>query len=311
MLLTPISQVTESAKDEVSMQVDDPAVAQDFSGPTIEDSKRYLVPPGVNEDAYIQPSASLNVTATPFVLAQNGLASGVSVLEPLTDTQHDSVLAHSGLETDFVCGLDMTHRTVPEPISQLIYVAAFSHLSRPRHASPSAAPNSSCSEICHTLSPGKTDLPIPCADDTSNESPNSSLFKDSVSVTFARPVSPLPPSSPGFIYGPMEYSDHTSIHPLPSQSSPVPTSSPPNFFTSSPHRYGIHRSPPTSPSPAEKLTAIPLTVNYNPLKRPRSPEMVATPADNQYEGMKEQTTKKKARYARNTGMRDTHTVSRS
>ena len=303
--------MTESAKD-ISTQVENPVVVQSFSDPSIENLERYLVSPGVNKNAYIQSSASLDVAMGPLVLAQNGLASGISALQSSTDIQHDGVLAHSELETDLDCGFDMTHRAVTEPISQLFYVLAFSRLSCPLHASPPTVPNSSCSETHHTPSTDQTELSAFCADDSSNEQPNSSsLFKESVSATFARPISPLPPSSPGFVndYS-MEYSDYGPIPPLPLQSSPVPSSSPPNLFTSSPSRHVMNKSPPTSPGPAENLTTVPSTVNSNPLKRPRSPETATTPTDDRNGDSGEQTAKK-ARYARNTRIYDIHTVSRS
>jgi len=287
-------------------------VVQDFSNPSIENSERRLVSPGVNKGAYIQPSVSLDVTTGPLMLTQNGLASGVSALKSSMDIQHDGVLVHSELETDPGCGFDTTHRTVTEPISQLFYALAFSGLSCLRHVSPPTVPNSSCSETNHTLSTGQTDLSASCSNDSSGEPQNSSLFEEPVSVTFARPVSPLPPSSPGFTndYS-MEYSDYEPIPLLPSRSSPVPASSPPNLFTSSPSRHVIDKSPPTSPGPTEKLADVLPTVNYNPLKRPRSPETATTPADDRGGDLGEQTAKKKARYTRNTRAHDTHAVFRN
>ena len=255
-----------------------------------------MVSPGVNQDAYIQSSTSLDVTMESLVLAQNGLSSGVSALESSMDIQHDDVLVRSELETDSGCDFDKTHRTVTEPISQLSYVVAFSRLPSPRPASPPTVLNSSGLKIHHTPSLGQTDISVSRTDDSSNEPPSSSLFKESVSVTFARPVSPLPPSSPGFINDSMECSDYGPIPPFPSQSSLMPSPSPPNFFTSSPSSYAVQKSPSTSPGPADKLTAVPLVVNSNPLKRPRSPETATTPADDHNEDLVEQTTKKKARY---------------
>ena len=313
MLLTSTPQVTESTKGELSAQVGIADVAQDSPDPRIEDSKRCLVPPGVSEDAYIQSSASLDVTMGPLILAQSGSTSDVSTLGSPVDIQHDDVLVQSELETDLGYGLDVTHCTVTEPISQLFYVVAFSHLSSPRHASPPTVPNSSSSEIHRALSPGQTELSTSCAGVSSNEPPNSSsLFEESVSVTFARPVSPLPPSSPGFTNDYfMECSDYGHIPPFPSQSSPVPGSSPPNFFTSSPGRHVMQKSPPTSPSPAEKLPAVPSTVESNPLKRPYSPETATNPANGRNEGPGEQPAKKKARHTRNTRVYDTQIISRS
>jgi hypothetical protein len=283
-------------------------VAQDSPDPVIENLKRCLVPPGVDEDAYIQSSVSPDVTMGPLVLSQNTPASGVSALESSMDIQHDGVFVRSEPETDLGCGFDATHRTVTESISQLFYVVAFSRLSCPRRTSPPAVPDSSCSGTHHTPSTGETDLPASCVDDSSSEPPNSSsLSKESVSVTFTRPVSPLPPSSPGFVgdYS-MEYSDYEPVPQFPSQSSPVPSSSPPNVFTSSPSRRAIDKSPPTSPGPAEKLMVVPSSVNSNPLKRPHSPETATTPADDHNEDSGEQTAKKKARYARNTRIYDTY-----
>ena len=275
-------------------------MAQDFSNPSVGSSERGLVSPGINKGAYIQPSVSLDVTTEPLMITQNGLTSGASALKSSMDIQHDGIVMHSELETDPGCGFDMTHRAVTEPISQLFYVLAFSGLSCLRHASPPTVLNSTCSETNNTLSTGQTDLSASCSDDSSDESQNSSLFKEPVSVTFVRPVSPLPPSSPGFSndYS-MECSDYEPIPLFPSRSSPVPASSPPNFFTSSPSRHVMDKSPPTSPGPAEKLAALP-TVNSNPLKRPRSPETATTPADDRSGDLGEQITKKKARYAPNT-----------
>jgi len=311
VLLTPIPQVTESKKVDLSAQVGIADVTQDSPDPGIEDSKQCLDPPGANEDAYIQASASLDVTMGPLILAQSGLVSDVSALESPMDIQHNDVFVQSELETDLGCNFDATHCTVTEPISQLCYVVAFSHLSS-RHASPPTVSNSPSSEIHRALSPGQTDLSASCADVSSNGPPNSSLFEEPVSVTFARPISPLPPSSPGFTndYS-MECSDRGPIPPFPSRSSPVPGSSPPNFFTSSPSRHVMQTSPPTSPSPAEKLPLFLLMGKHNPLKRPRSPETATTPANDQNGALEEQPAKRKARHTCNSRVCDTQIISRS
>jgi len=283
-------------------------VTQDSPDPRIEDSKRCLDPPDANEDAYIQSSASLHITMGPLIPAESGLASDVSALESPMDIQHDSVLVQSEI---LGCGFDATHCAVTESISQLCYVAAFSPLSS-RHASPPTVSNNPSSEIHRALSPGQTDLSASCADVSSNEPPNSSLFEEPVSITFARPVSPLPPSSPGFTndYS-MEYSDCGPIPPFSSRSSPVPCSSPPNFFTSSPSRHVMQTSPPTSPSPAGKLPVVPLTVKSNSLKRPHSPETAETSASGHNGGSEGQPAKKKARHTCNSRVYHTQIISRS
>ena len=311
MLLTPTPQVNEPKKVDLPAQVGIADVTQDSPDPRIEDSKRCLDPSGANEDAYIQSSASLDVAMGPLILAQSGLVSDVSALEPPMDIQHNDVLVQSELETDLGCSFDATNCTVTEPISQLCYVVAFSHLSS-RHASPPTVSNSPSSEIHRALSPGQTDLSASCADVSSNEPPNSSLFEEPVSVTFARPVSPFPPSSPGFTndYS-MECSDCGPIPPFPSRSSPVPGSSPPNFFTSSPSRYFMQTSPPTSPSPAEKLPLVPLTVKPNPLKRPHSLGTATTPANDHNGASEEQPAKKKARHTCDSRVCDTQIFSRN
>lgn len=299
--LTPAPQVTELAKDDISAQVRNPAVAQDFSDPTTDKSNWCLLSPGVNKDAYIQHSGSSDVTAAPLVPTENGLA--FSDLESPMDVQHDSEL-----ETESGRGCDTTHRTLMETFSLLHYVIAFSHLSCLRHASPPTVLDSACSEIDHAPSSSQAGISASYGDDSPNELSNSSsLLMESASAAFVRPTSPLPPSSPGFIndYS-TECPGYASISPLPSQHSPVPSSSPPDFFTSSPTRHDMYKSPPTSPGSAEKLTVAHSTVvSPNPLKRPYSPE------NDHNEGSGEQPAKKKARHIRDTRICDTHTVSRN
>jgi hypothetical protein len=275
-------------------------VAQDIPDPTSGDSNRCLVFPGVYGDAYIQSTVSLDATAAPLMLTENGCASsGISALGSPMDVQHDSALVHGELETGFPSDFGAASCTVMEAITQLLYIAAFSHLSCSRYPSPSIAANSSCSEVHHIQSPGKTGPPAFCADDSPTEPPKSPpLFTEPVSAAFVGPVSPLPPSSPGFTndYS-MERSDDAPIPPLYLRSSPVRSSSPPNFFTSSPTRHALYKSPPTSPTPTEKLTAVLSTMDSIPLKRPRSPDEMATSTVDQGEGPGEETTKRKVRYA--------------
>ena len=279
--------MTEPVKDDISAQVGDPVVAQDFSDPIAENSTWCLLSPGVNDNAYIQSSDSdsSDVTTPPFVPMENGLtSSGVSALEPPMDVQHDGVL------------------TITEFTSLLHYVIAFSRLSCLPCASPPTVPNSACFKIDHTPPPGQTDISASYTDDSSSELSNpSALFKESISTTFVRPASPLPPSSPGFVNDyPMEYPNYAPISPFPSQPSPVSSSSPPNFFTSSPTRHAMYKSPPTSPGPAEGHTVVHSTVSSNPLKRPHSPEAVITSLEDHNEGLEEQTAKKKVRYTHDT-----------
>ena len=289
-------------------------MAQDIPDPTSGNPNRCLVFPDVYGDAYIQSTVSPDVTVVPLMLTENGcVSSGISALDTLMDVQHDSALVPGELKTGFAFDFDAASRTVMEAIYQLLYIAAFSHLSCSRHPSPSIVANSSCSEVHYVQSPEKTGLPDFCADDSPTEPPNSPpLFTEPVSAAFVRPVSPLPPSSPGFTndYS-MECSDDAPIPPLYSRSSPVRSSSPPNFFTSSPTRHALYKSPPTSPAPTEKLTAVLSTVDSVPLKRPRSPDVMATSTVDQGEGPGEETAKRKVRYAPDVWVRGTHTASRS
>ena len=300
---SPTPQVTELAKDDASTQAGNPVVTQDFSDPTIENSNWCSDSPGVKKDAYIQSSASLDVITTPLMLVEDGLtSSGGSGLESPMDIHPDHAVVHSELETDSGCGFDTTHRTIAESISQLLYTIAFSRLSCPPHTSPPAAPNSSFSEVSYAPSPSQIDLSVSYAGDSLNEPLNpSSSFAEPASTAFVRPASPLPPSSPGFIndYA-MEFSDCALIPPFPSLSSPASSPSPPNFFTSSPSRHALHKSPPTSPVSTEELTAVPSAVYFNPLKRRHSPETVATFTNDHDEDSAEEPTKK-VRQTHDTG----------
>jgi len=288
-------------------------MAQDASGPTMENSVRCSVSPGVDKDAYIHSSPSLDITAEPLMLVENGrVSSGVSTLDSPMDVQHDSAIVRSDLDTEFGCGFSTTPYITAEPISQLPYIVAFSNHSCSR-ASPPITPNSASSQIRRTPSPGQTDLSAFCVDDSPHDLPNaSSLLTEPASATFVRPVSPLPPSSPGFINDcSMEFSDDAPVPPFPLPSSPVPSSSPPNFFTSSPTCRAPYKTPPTSPVPAENLTVVPSAVYSNPLKRPRSLDTVGPSVGDQNEELGEGPTKKKVGYARDTRIHDTHAVSRS
>jgi len=270
----------EPANDDTPTQAGSPVLARVTPDPTIESSNRSSTPPGAYEGGYTQPSASLDVIETTLRPAENGRAYlGASPLGSLMDIQYDS-----GLETEFGCGSGTTPRTVTGSISELFYVIAFSHLSRPRCASPSIAPNISGAPP----PPGQTDLLASCTADSPDV--NSSVF----SPTFVRPVSPLPPSSPGFIND-YSGSDGVTIPLFPLPSSPVPSSSPPTFFTSSPTRLSLYNSPPTSPGP-EKPTAGPSREGPNLLKRPHRPDMMAAPAGDQGGVLGEGTSKKRVRY---------------
>lgn len=297
MLLTPVFQVVRLVVDDVSTQAESPVAAPDLPDSTIGTSERYSVSPSADEHAYIQRPASSNVMATPLTLPENGLASGATVLESPTNTRHDGAITQSELETKFVYGFDTTAPTVSEPPSRLPHYGVFSDVSYARCPSSPPAPNDSCSNVSRTPPPGQTDLVAPCADDSSNGLQNSVPLEESLSVTFVRPASPLPPSSPGPINDSIECSSSTFIPPSSPISSPAPTSSPPNLFTSSPSRHAIYKSPPTSPGPVKNTTAAPPTIYSRSLKRPRSPETVITPADDQGEDSEEQTVKKKVRYA--------------
>ena len=308
MLLTPIFQATGLAGDDTSTQVWCPVVAPDLPDFTIETSERYLVSPSTDEDAYILHSASLGVVSTPATVAENGLVSAVSALESPTNTWDDGADMDGKPEPKLVYGLDTANPTVPEPPSRLLRSGVFLDDSHSRCLSSPPAPNDSRSEVHRTTPLGQTDLAVPCVDGSSNEPQNGLLFKESLSAAFVRPASPLPPSSPGSINGFVEYLDSTLFSPI---SSPARTSSPPNFFTSSPSRHAALKSPPTSPGPIKMLTAVPSTIYSRPLKRPRSPETVITSADDRDGGSEEQTIKKKVGYTCNTRSHHTHIISRN
>ena len=302
MLLIPESQVTELTKGDLPTQSGVP-VTHDIPDPTTENSNLFMVPPGVCDDAYIQPSASLDFTTGPPMLVENDRAySGVSALDSPMD-------AHSEPEMESGSDFDTTPRTVAESVSQLFYTVAFSQLSCPRHAPLPIAPTSASFQIHPAPPSGQTDLSASCADDSSDKLPN---FAGPVAAALARPVSPLPPSSPGFIddYS-MDCSDDVPTDPFPLPSSPVRSSSPPNLFTSSPTRHALYTSPPTSPAPTEKPAAILPTANPNLLKRPRSPDTMATFAGDHGEGFGEESTKRKVGYACNARVCRTHAASRS
>ncbi|KAF9782578.1 hypothetical protein BJ322DRAFT_161410 [Thelephora terrestris] len=272
---------------DISMEIGSPTVVQDTSDPTAKNSDWCSVSSSVAEHAYIQPSTSLGVTTVPPMLMESDVPSCVSALDSPMDTEYDGATACSELTTGLGLDYDTTPRASGEWISQLLYTAAFSHLSCSRCASPPVAPSSACSDFSQTSSPGQ-DISDFCADDLSNQRQNSSIFIEPVPATFARPVSPLPPSSPGFVNDcAMEWSDDVSIPVFPLPSSPVPSSSPPHLFTSSPTRGSLHISPPTSPIPAKNLEAAPSTVCVNPFKRPRSPGAVETCAGDQVDGLGE------------------------
>ena len=265
----------------------------DTSDPTVKHSDCYSVPPSVDEHAYIQPRSSLGVTVVP--LMENDSTSCVSALGSPMDTEYDNVTVCSEPATCSGLDCDATPRTLTECISRLLYATAFSHLYCSR-VPPPVAPNRPCSQIPDTPSHGQ-DTSAFCADDLSNEQQNLPLFFEPMSATFARPMSPLPPSSPGFVDDCcMDWSDDVSVPPLPLPSSPAQSSSPPNFFTSSPTRTSLHKSPPTSPIPTKELGAVPSVVRANPFKRPRSPGTAETTAGDQDYALEEPA--KKARYAR-------------
>ena len=285
-------QVAEPAKEDTPTQIESPVLAQDTPDLAMESLDWRTASPGVYEDAYIQPSASLGATEAPLGLVENGRAYlGVSVLDSLMDIQHDSILLHSELEAESSCGVDTTPCTVTGSIPELLYVIAFSHLSRPRYASPTIAPNSADSQVHHTPPPDSADFPPPCIIDSPNVS-----FIEPLSTAFVRPASPLPPSSPSFInYYPG--SDDVTIPLFPLPSSPVPSSSPPNFFTSSPGYHALYKSLPTSPAP-EKHMPDPSRVGPNPLKRSHCQDTMETPAGDQGGVLGEGTPKKRVRYIR-------------
>ena len=223
--------------------------------------------------------------------------SVVPALDSPMETQCGSALLRSGLKVEPGCDFDPALLEVTESISQLFYVIAFSHLSCPRHVLPSIALNSVSPKIQHTLYPVQNSAPY--ADDSSGEPPDSLRFTEPVSAVFVRPASPLPPSSPGFTHDySMECSDDLSIPQFPLLSSPVPSSSPPNFFTSSPTRHAPWRSPLTSPVSVEKPTTALQTVGSNPLKRPRSPGTTAASLGDQDDSLEGETTKKMVRCTR-------------
>ena len=284
-------------------QARSPVLAQDTPDPTIECLNWRSTSPGVHEDVFIQPSISLDVTETPLSSVEVHL--GVSALGSLIDIQHDSSLSHSELEVEFGCGSGTTSGTVTRSISELFYVIAFSHLSGPRCASPSVAPNNAGFQV-YTPFAGEIGPPAFCADDSPDV--DSPVFTEPVSATFVRPVSPLPPSSPGFIN---DYSgaDDITIPLFPLPSSPVPSSSPPNFFTSSPARHPLHKSPPTSPAP-EKPIAVPSSVDPKPSKRPHNSDTMAIPAGDRGGFLGEGTPKKRVRYTRYGQTCGTHAAPR-
>jgi len=299
-------QVAEPPKDDTPTQAgspDCPIVAQDTQDPTIESLDRRSASPGVYENAYIQLSASLDATEAPLRLMESDRAyPGVSALDSPVGVQRGSEL-----EVEFGCGFGMTPSTVTGTISQLIYVIAFSHLSHPRRASPPISPYSPGFQVHRTPLPGQTDISAPYSG-ASSDIDSSSVFTEPVPATFVRPVSPFPPSSPGFIND-YSVSDDVTIPLFPLPSSPVPSSSPPNFFTSSP-AHATYKSPPTSPTP-EKPTAVFPRVGPNPLKRLRSPDTMATPAGEYDEDLGEGTTKKRVRHTRYSRTCGAHAVSRS
>ena len=299
ILLILAPQVAESAKDDISAQAGNPVAVQETPDPVIESSNLRLVSPGACEDAYIQHSAPLDLAVTPLMLAgDDRVYSDGSTLDSSVNIQRGGTFVHNEPGTKPDCDSDAT-RTVLGPNFQMLCTAPFSHLSRPRYASPPVTPDSACSQVYHIPSPGQVDLSASYTDDASNEPPNSLLFTEPMPVTFVRPVSPLPPSSPGFTNSySMECSDDASAPPFPSLSSPVPSSSPPTFFTSSPTRYALYKSPPTSPVPTEKPSTAPSAVGSNPLKRPHSPDTVTTSVDDQGEGLGEEITKRRVRRVR-------------
>ena len=284
------------------MQEGSQTAVQDLSGPTPGLLGYNPVSPCASECAYIQSPAVLGITATPFLLAGSDSVSGVPVLDLPMDTEPDCVTVCDEPATNFDLGRDQTPCAISESIPQLFCVAAFSHLASPRHASPSVSQNSPSSQTNHTPFASE-DMSTSCAGDLPNEQPNSPLSTEPVSANFPHPIFPLPPSSPGMIddYS-MEYSDDVPVPSLPLPSSPVPSlplpsspvqsSSPPNFFASSP-RNSLGRSPPTSPGPDENLTAVPSTVHS--LKRPHSPGSATTTLGDQNDDSREGPIKKKAR----------------
>ena len=280
-------------------------MAPGASDPTVKHSDCYSVFPSADEHAYTQPRSSLGITAVS--LMENDSISCVSALDSPMDTEYDSTTVCSEPTTCSGLDCDTTPRTLMDCISRLLYATAFSHLSCSR-VSPPVSPNRPCSQIRDTPSPGQ-DTSALCADDLSNEQQNLSPFNEPVSATFARPMSPLPPSSPGFVDDCcMDWSDDVSVPPLPLPSSPAPISSPPNFFTSSPARSSPHKSPPTSPIPTRKLEAAPSIGCANPFKRPRSPGTVETTAGDQDYSLEGPA--KKARYAHDIRIDDTYTIHR-
>lgn len=261
-------------------------MVQDAPDMTVEDSKCYPVPPGVNRGAYIESSTSLTTTVAPLVPIDNYSASSdASVLGSPMDIQHNATIVHSERTTGFGFDRDTTTSSLGEPHSQFPYNVAFSHLSCPRYAPPPA-------------------------DNISNEQSNSLLSTEPVSVTSPGSISPLPPGSPGLNDCSMEYSHDDPVLPSPLPSSPVPSSSPPNFFTSSPAPNSLEKTPPTSPAPIGKVAAVSSMIYTNPLKRSRSPHTAVASTDNQ-DNLGEKPVKKKARHAHHTRVYCTHAVSRS
>jgi hypothetical protein len=246
-----------------------------------------------------------------LVLVENSSTfSASSLLDSSADTRHDGATVHSELTTGFNFDCDATPSALGESISQLFYAVAFSHLSCPRYVSQPIALDSSVPQVHRALSPGQ-DISASCADNSSNEPPSSTLFANLVPSTPPGSISPLPPSSPGFSNDSfMELSCDAPAYPSALPSSPVPSSSPPNFFTSSPTLNPLENSPPTSPVSVGKLTGVLPTSLANPLKRPRTSHTTAASPGGR-DDLGEEPVKKKVRHAHDTRIYGTYAVSRS
>ena len=292
------------------MAVEDPAAVYGTLDSIVEDSECCSVSPGFNGHAYIQPSIPLGVTTAPATPVENYHASAcASALDSSVEAENDRAVVHSELPTGFGHDCDGVPRTLAEAVSHLLYAAAFSHFSCSRHASPPVASSNTGTGSRVHVPPGR-DTSVACADDISDEQQSFPVFTNPVSAAFTRPISPLPPSSPGSIDDyPMECLDDVSVALFPLPCSPVPSSSPPNFFTSSPTHGSLDTSLPTSPVPTEKFNSASLTARANPLKRPRSPDAAKNSADDLDVSL-EKPIKKKASDTHDTRTRYTQTVSR-
>ena len=278
----------------MSTRAGSPVAAQDPPDPVTDNLNWRSASPGVYEDAYIQPSDSMDVTTAPLGPVENGRAYlGLSSLDSPMDIQHDSALVQSELEEEFRRDFGATPCTITGSTSRLLHVVAFSHLSRPRYTSPPIALDSAGPQVHHTSPPDKRDLSGSYIGDSSDVN-FSSVSAEPLSSAFIRPVSPLPPSSPG-LTNDHSSSDDVTITPFPLPSSPVPSSSPPNVFTSSPARHALCKSPPTSPAPEKPMAVLPLT-GPTPLKRLRSPDAMTTPTGGHNAGQGEGTAKKRVKH---------------